>query len=218
MLQIFLQRWQDNPAHIARDRAKGALLGLSERVPGAVGKHYVQIARTFGNGHRHSGVSGGYRFAPNGEQTIRRMALNAIGQARRFIYLEDQYLVNMEVSAALVRALPRIQHLTIVIPHTALLESTECPQDFKRHRAAFIAPLVAAGGSKVRVFHLHPPGAPHTYVHAKMWIIDDEFAIIGSANCNRRSYAHDSEVMAGIYDLERNFAKQLRIALWAPST
>jgi phosphatidylserine/phosphatidylglycerophosphate/cardiolipin synthase-like enzyme len=143
------------------------------------------------------------------------MILHAINQARRFIYLEDQYLVSMDVSAALVRALPRIQHLTIVIPHTNLLSSTECPQDFKSRRSAFIAPLVAAGGSKVRIFHLHPPGAPNTYVHSKMWVIDDEFAIIGSANCNRRSYTHDSEVTAGVYDPDRSFAKQLRMALWA---
>jgi phosphatidylserine/phosphatidylglycerophosphate/cardiolipin synthase-like enzyme len=215
VLRIFLERWQDHPAHVLRDRIKGALLGLGESVPGAAGKCYVQIGRTFGNGRKHSGVPGGYRFAPNGEQTVRRMVLHAISQAQRFIYLEDQYLVNMDVCEALMRVLPRIQHLTIVIPHTSLLESTECPQDFKSHRAAFITPLVAVGGSKVRVFHLHPPGAPNTYVHSKMWIIDDEFAIVGSANCNMRSYTHDSEVMAGIYDPDRNFARQLRIALWA---
>ena len=215
VLRIFVERWQDHPTHSAHDSIKGKLLGLGEPVPSAIGNHYAQIARTYGNGRSHSGVPGGYRFAPNGEQTARRMILHAVDQARRFIYLEDQYLVSMEVSAALVRALPRIQHLTIVIPHTNLLSSTECPQDFRSRRSAFIAPLVAAGGSKVRIFHLHPPGAPNTYVHSKMWVIDDEFAIIGSANCNRRSYTHDSEVTTGIYDPEHSFAKQLRIALWA---
>jgi phosphatidylserine/phosphatidylglycerophosphate/cardiolipin synthase-like enzyme len=52
------------------------------------------------------------------------------------------------------------------------------------------------------------------------WIFDDEFAIIGSANCNNRGYTHDSEVVAGIYDksyggfLPVPFAKALRISLW----
>jgi phosphatidylserine/phosphatidylglycerophosphate/cardiolipin synthase-like enzyme len=215
VLCIFVERWQDHPDHFALDAAKGRLLGIGGAVPGGTGPHYVQLARTYGNGRRHAGVPGGYRFAPNGEQTARRMILHAIDQARHFIYLEDQYLVNMDVSTALVRALRRIRHLTMVIPHTSILSDTECPQDFRTHRAAFITPLVTADRSKVRVFHLHPPGAPNTYVHSKMWIFDDEFAIIGSANCNQRSYTHDSEVTAGIYDPERSFARQLRIALWA---
>lgn len=219
LLRIFLERWQDHPEHGALDRAKGALLALSEPLPKAVGNHYIQIGRTYGNSLKYGDMvwraTGGYHFAPHGEQTIRRMVLHAISQAQHYIYLEDQYLVNMEVSTALVRALPRLQHVTIVIPHTSLLDDTECPQDFRQHRAAFIAPLVAAGGNKVRVFHLHPPGAPNTYVHAKLWILDDEFVIVGSANCNRRGYLHDSEVMAGIYDPDLVFAKQLRISLWA---
>ena len=143
------------------------------------------------------------------------MIQHAVNQAQRFIYIEDQYLVSLEAAAALMRAVPRIQHLTILVSHTSLLSDDECPQDFREHRIKFIEPLVVAGGGKVRVFHLHPPGAPNTYVHAKLWIIDDEFVIMGSANCNRRGYTHDSEVMAGIYDPNRELAKRLRITLWA---
>ena len=72
----------------------------------------------------------------------------------------------------------------------------------------------------------------HNYVHAKTWIFDDKYAIIGSANCSNRGYSHDSEVVAGIYDrrVEESytsrcnqqsdpkhgcpFAKELRIRLW----
>ena len=47
-----------------------------------------------------------------------------------------------------------------------------------------------------------PPdaGSSLTYVHSKIWIMDDRFAVIGSSNCNNRGYNHDSEVVAGIYD------------------
>lgn len=220
LLKIFVERWLDHPDHPARDRAKGRLLGTAELarpLPAAQGPMFAQIGRTYGNGSRHRGIGrGGYRFAPTGEQTIQRMVLQAIRAARRFIYLEDQYLVNLEISRALLAALPNIQHLTILIPHSSLLSSDECPQQHHRMRRAFIAPLRAAGGSKVRVFHLAPPGATNTYVHAKMWIFDDELAIIGSANVNRRGYKHDSEVAAAIFDPSPNpFAKRLRVALWA---
>lgn len=52
-----------------------------------------------------------------------------------------------------------------------------------------------------------------------MWVFDDEYAIIGSANCNRRGYTHDSEVVAGIAEPgsgpTRPFAQRLRMDLWA---
>jgi phosphatidylserine/phosphatidylglycerophosphate/cardiolipin synthase-like enzyme len=108
----------------------------------------------------------GYRFAPKGEQTAKRMILKAIREARQFIYIEDQYLVSMELSRALQAALPRIQHLTIVMPDSPLVAG-DMRQPYYRRRE-FIAPLKKAGGSKVRVFVLSPPGNGHTYVHATM--------------------------------------------------
>jgi len=70
-----------------------------------------------------------------------------------------------------------------------------------------------------------------------VWLCDDKYAIIGSANCDNRGYTHDSEVLAGIYDYKVDqgdtsrcnqqynprqdilyprcpFAKELRIRLW----
>lgn len=35
-------------------------------------------------------------------------------------------------------------------------------------------------GTKVHILDRTVPGTPHTYVHAKTWIFDDEFAIVGS--------------------------------------
>ena len=52
-------------------------------------------------------------------------------------------------------------------------------------------------------------------------IVDDKFAMIGSANCGLRSYTHDSEIVAGIFDESQDkpgsihFAHALRIKLWA---
>jgi len=214
LLRIFRERWEDQPDHSGLDRKKGRLLNAAQSP--VVGQTYVQISRTYGNGRRHHKVPGGYRFAPFGEQSIRHMVLHAIQQARRFIYIEDQYLVNQEISQALVRALPNIQHLTIVIPHSSLLDSEECPQKHHAIRRLFIQALKKAGKSKVGVYYLAPKGAPGTYVHSKTWVIDDEFAVIGSANINRRGYTHDSEVAAGIYDPGTpSLVKKLRIALWS---
>lgn len=55
------------------------------------------------------------------------------------------------------------------------------------------------------------------YVHAKIWVFDDEMAIIGSANCNRRGLSSDSEANVCILDAPYegdSIAKALRKRLW----
>ena len=44
--------------------------------------------------------------------------------------------------------------------------------------------------------------------------MDDEFAVIGSLNTNRRSWSHDSEVAAGIYDTSNDLAMTYHLAHW----
>jgi len=61
---------------------------------------------------------------------------------------------------------------------------------------------------------------PATYVHTKMVLIDDAFASIGSANCNRRGYYSDGEcnifaMRETIADGSDNWIRNLRVALWA---
>ncbi|WP_437380039.1 phospholipase D-like domain-containing protein [Inquilinus limosus] len=101
--------------------------------------------------------------------------------------------------------------------------------------------LAPALGAKVRIFQLVSPPIPgvappcstrrrvfspkfgrHTYVHAKCWVFDDELAVIGSANCNKRGWEHDSEIGAFVFDdrvpataSTRTFAQQLRMDLWS---
>jgi phosphatidylserine/phosphatidylglycerophosphate/cardiolipin synthase-like enzyme len=45
-----------------------------------------------------------------------------------------------------------------------------------------------------------PGYPPYSYVHSKLFIIDDECVLIGSANVNRRSRTLDSEVRAAVAD------------------
>ena len=232
LLQIFVDRWNDHPDSPAIDSAKGVLRGSgSTPVPASNGDQYVQIGRTFGNSSKFAGVSSRfgthvYTFAPQGEQTCQSIIFHAIAQAQQFIYVQDQYLQSMDASNALVAALPNIKKLVILIPHPSLSDHP----NIWRFQKAFVDNL--KGDPKVAVCYLKPPGAtPNpksvpassiaTYVHSKIWIMDDKFAVIGSANCNNRGYTHDSEVVAGIYDESKDspctlhLAHALRIRLWA---
>jgi phosphatidylserine/phosphatidylglycerophosphate/cardiolipin synthase-like enzyme len=59
-----------------------------------------------------------------------------------------------------------------------------------------------------------------SYVHSKTMIFDDDFAVIGTANADDRSYTYDTEVVVGIPDdpfgraSAQKFARNLRVNLW----
>jgi len=152
----------------------------------------------------------------------------AIANAQRFIYMEEQYLISLDVATALNKRLPSLSHVTILIAGS---EISDLPCKWT-YRSDFInaatSGLSSADAAKLRVFRLVTPPAStpptygaHTYVHSKCWVFDDELAVIGSANCNRRGYQSDSECNAFIFDDAApgggglTFAQQFRSDLWA---
>lgn len=234
VLQTFVRRWDHHPDHVAIDKKRGGLLGRGEGVPRAIGAVVVgstssvpvtcsiAIARTF------NPVTKGTTVAR--ERDIRTLFLEAIARARRFIYIEDQYLINLEAAKALNAAVPRLAHVTILIPSSEATSGLPCRWKFRRDFIdALTRGLAAADAKKVRIFQrvstpiAKPPKFGfHTYVHAKTWVIDDELAAIGSANVNRRGWEHDSEAEAFIFDDvaphssgTATFAQKLRMDLWA---
>jgi phosphatidylserine/phosphatidylglycerophosphate/cardiolipin synthase-like enzyme len=217
-VKIFTEKWNDHPDGKTFNATKGAL--IIPPVPHQAGDHVVQVTRTY--------KAGVYDFCPQGDYSAARMIGHAIRNAKRFIYTECQYFTGAPaLTAALIAALPNIEHLTILITHWEL---SDIPFVNSRRRR-FLGALTAnpQHAHKVRVFTLQPDGNTlsfqkglerHTYVHSKVWIIDDEFAVIGSVNSNQRSWMHDSEVAAGIYDASTEASnharlpRSLRIKLW----
>ena len=227
LLLTFVRRWDHHPDHSAIDSSKGDLLGRTEAVPASASTPSstgsscsVAIGRTFTPATPGTSV-------PK-ERDVAGLLLAAIANAQRFIYMEDQYLISPEAAAALNARVPNLQHLTILI---AASEISDLPCRW-RYRQQFIDAvtngLSAADAAKVRVFQLVTPPAStpptfgaHTYVHSKTWVFDDELAVIGSANCNRRGWQSDSEADAFIFDDappavgSLTFAQLLRCDLWS---
>ncbi|NJM85460.1 MAG: hypothetical protein HC839_04825, partial [Leptolyngbyaceae cyanobacterium RM2_2_21] len=54
------------------------------------------------------------------ERDIQNLLVASIRNARRFIYLEDQYLIHPLAAAELRAAVPRLEHLTILIAASEL--------------------------------------------------------------------------------------------------
>ena len=58
-----------------------------------------------------------------------------------------------------------------------------------------------SGGNFV-VGYLHN-GTGVIYIHSKVFIADDEFALIGSSNIDQKSMTHDSELKIGVVEFRK---------------
>jgi phosphatidylserine/phosphatidylglycerophosphate/cardiolipin synthase-like enzyme len=219
VLGVFIKRWMAAADHEALDRRRGPLKGLGEPVPSAVGHTLVRIGETFNATAR---LPGGVRRTFR-DRSVQEILLAVIGAARQFLYIEDQYLIGMCAAEAIRRAMPALTHVTILIAPSELLPGLNLPRRWELRRAFIDHIRASADGHKLRVFTPMTPGrhgegqfGPHTYVHAKTLIADDEMAVIGSANVNRRGWEHDSEVVAAIGGpYNTAVARKLRLRLWA---
>ena len=69
----------------------------------------------------------------------------------------------------------------------------------------------AATGS--RLYGIENAAGTPVYVHAKVCIVDDLWATVGSDNLNRRSWTYDSELTAAVWDESTDGASPFAVAL-----
>jgi phosphatidylserine/phosphatidylglycerophosphate/cardiolipin synthase-like enzyme len=233
----FRERWDDrsplsrDPVGILHDvlrrtDRKATTLPPMHADPPPCGTHAVQVLRTYARRH------GRYPFAPHGERSVARGFRKAIERARRLIYIEDQFLWSTEVArtfAAALAAAPSL-HLIAVVPRffDQAGALTLRPNQVGREQAVQV--LLDAAGDRVAIYDIENLAGVPVYVHAKISVIDDVWASVGSDNFNRRSWSHDSEIACAVVDAARDprepvdpgglgdgarmFARDLRLQLW----
>lgn len=130
-----------------------------------------------------------------GVRQVGRAVKRAISEAKKYIYLEEQYLVHKWIGQVLAEKLKHANkdfRLVILISHPDTV--SDLAQCWQRRREV-IDLLRAADPAQTqwRLLYRHPK-RPNAYVHSKTWIFDDELVITGSANADRRGYSYSSEV------------------------
>lgn len=152
-----------------------------------------------------------------GEFSIRESYLNAIKGAKKYIYLENQYFFDKvshhSVIRELIYAAYRGVRIFIVLPGNpdfTKLFSKEFLREVKNHPNIYVYTLATSYEDNRKGKDIYSYN--DIYVHAKMFIVDDEWYSIGSANISYQSLRTDSEINVAVWDPDG--AKKLRQNLW----
>jgi phosphatidylserine/phosphatidylglycerophosphate/cardiolipin synthase-like enzyme len=206
------------PVHTA-----SSTLAYSTAKPKGGGSSIVQIHRTLSK-------DATFGVVPNNEvEDIVRGYRTAIGQARHYIYIENQYVRSPLLRAWIAERARKVKDLNVIVVLPVAPEEVAgtidpiTNQGLLRQRE-ILEGLAADLGTRFAAFSLvkrtkapkpHATdsfGSAQIYVHSKVMLIDDVWATIGSANANPRSFHVDTELNAAFYDPVS--VKKLRLALW----
>ncbi|QQS53725.1 MAG: VTT domain-containing protein [Candidatus Competibacteraceae bacterium] len=155
----------------------------------------------------------------NGRETVREIEclyLEAIRSARRFLYIENQYLTAWRIDEALTQRLREAEgpEIVIVLPLKTGDWLEQHTMDVLRSR--LLRRLREADRhNRLRIYYPHQEGLgkESIYVHSKLMVVDDSLLLIGSANLNNRSMGFDSECVLAVEttdDRSRRFVVGLR--------
>jgi cardiolipin synthase A/B len=134
-----------------------------------------------------------------GRNYVHLMMMTVLAAAERHIRITTPYFVPDEVAKRqLIQARMRGVEVDIIVPGEHM--SKEFVRLASRH---FWGPLLEAG---VRIHEYEP-----TFMHAKLLVVDEAFATVGSANYDERSFRLNDEANLNVFDAE--FARE-QIALF----
>jgi len=206
----FVQRWNEasergRPDGCWPDPGAADDLPFPSRLAAPAGDAPVQITRTVRAGRYTSAIPapGAAPFAIDaGETSILEQYLAAIDAAREGIYIENQFLASVPVFARIAAAVQRGVEVVIVLPGAPMPEVRAARAASRT--APFFEALAALGlrpnFTLAGLAATDPAGRRHeVYVHAKLMLIDDAWATIGSTNILTRSFHADTELNASVW-------------------
>ncbi len=153
-------------------------------------------------------------FSPNGLFEVKPVWEKAIQAAQNYIYIEDQGFYSFEIFDWINRAVKTSPELQVV-----LLKGGPDPNDrpdqitpklfvkaVNEHLLAGLGPVDIA---RIGLFHHRA-----LVIHSKTTIVDDNWAMVGSANSMRRSLYTDFEHMVAFMDEDDMAVRAYRADLW----
>lgn len=159
---------------------------------------------------------------PTGLQEIFRTLVTALAAADRYIYCEDQYLEEYAGGDPAFELYPHLLAAAMRGVKVILVGSgTRDPEDVGPNiapinrelnedlRTKLVEPLPLDLRQNVAVFRVE-----NCTVHAKLLLVDDAFASIGSANVFSRSMSGVDSEMAAAVATSTSLVRDLRVLVW----
>jgi phosphatidylserine/phosphatidylglycerophosphate/cardiolipin synthase-like enzyme len=219
LLDDFTDRWAQAVHAQQRSYSRRMIVGLRSlfgnpddpelpacaRMPAPRGDHWVQVVRT----------------TPGGEDGILGAYVRAIRNARRYIYIENQYfrspLIGEELRTAL-RNNPALRLAVVVRPVNDGNKSLVDPSGYwTAHTLDLIREVRPEFQLTRLVVWAHDADERLVFqdvdVHAKIMIVDDVWLTVGSANIHDRGFQSEGEL--NIVVLDKPLARDLRLRLMA---
>jgi phosphatidylserine/phosphatidylglycerophosphate/cardiolipin synthase-like enzyme/uncharacterized membrane protein YdjX (TVP38/TMEM64 family) len=131
---------------------------------------------------------------------VETLYTDGIKAAEKAIYIETQYLTSAKIAGALEDSLSQEQgpDICIVLPRESSGWLEQSTMDSIRAR---VLKQLSAADDHHRLQVFYPAlddEKTALYVHAKLMIVDDRLALIGSANVSNRSMRFDSECVLAV--------------------
>lgn len=193
----FVQRWNEASERASNDGRWGADserdLLFPDLLPAECGVAYAQIQRTTHPGRYQS--DGAFDFAA-GEKTNLDQYRTAIKAARRTIYIENQHLDVPDIVVDIEEALSRGIEVIVLLPMQPMsawqdIASHELQARLRTYEGFTLCGIAGLGNDGRR----HP-----VHVHAKIMLVDDEWATIGSCNLHHYSLFGNGELNVAFRD------------------
>jgi phosphatidylserine/phosphatidylglycerophosphate/cardiolipin synthase-like enzyme len=155
-----------------------------------------------------------YDFMPRGDFRILETYTRALRSARKFVYLESQFLWStqvVEILAAKLREPPSDRFRVVVLLPAKPNNGADTTRGqlgvlgrADNGAGRFLASTISARTGRL---------TGSLYVHAKIGIVDDAWMTVGSANLNEHSFFNDTEM--NIVTCDASIARETRMRLWA---
>lgn len=234
--RIFWYLWND-PAPLPITMKWYTLTPFRWHVPNMTspppGNLTIQTMRTVGC--KAAGLGYYQKFAPVGEYSFLAGFRKMLQSAKKYVYLEDQFCFYDEALSILADALPHLDAVVIVTDNATAFSKRVAGIDvtvasnmryYRQHVALGMLTKNATLSKKVHVYELAREGTVITgdlaktwlYTHAKNYIADDAFMLVGSHGLERTGFTNDIEVSVGVSDGGTgpdSFVGQFRRRLWA---
>jgi phospholipase D1/2 len=136
-----------------------------------------------------------YRKRPEVHE-VERLYVASIENARRFVYIENQYFTSTSVADAIAASLSRPigPEIVIVLPYTCMGWLEETAMGVGRTRILRRLRQLDRQG-RLAVYYPQLPDQPPEAlsVHSKLMVVDDNLVRVGSSNLSNRSMSLDTE-------------------------